>query len=504
MHFAERISRLSLRQLLSLAMLPLMVLTGLATGGVTAWMSSQEVAQHHVRLGEQMTKTLAQHSDLALLYESADSLADTTASLLANPMVLEIRVLGRDGKVIYQQRRNADDAWHYPDGTVIAMNEAPDAWLFSSPVSTAGVHAVTPMSPELALLDSSVQGNGEVLGQVQLALGKADLFEARRSIFLTNLGVALSSSLLLALAVLGVLRRVSRPLETLADTMHAAREGVRIESEQVRLGGVRELREIGQSYDALMNVIRQREQALQEINQHLEERIQERTQALQIANRELEAFSYSVSHDLRAPLRAIHGFSQALLTDYASTLDSTGKDYLGRICKGVCRMGELIDDMLLLARVTRHEMQCQPLDMSALACEVDIQLREQFPDRDVVFKLTPDLQVQADPKLLRIALDNLLGNAWKYTGKLEHAEVEFTKTSIDGETVFVVSDNGAGFDMRFADKLFGAFQRLHGKEFDGTGVGLATVQRILSRHGGRIWANSEVGKGARFYFTLPE
>jgi light-regulated signal transduction histidine kinase (bacteriophytochrome) len=284
--------------------------------------------------------------------------------------------------------------------------------------------------------------------------------------------------------------------------MHNARHGDW--GEPAQLKGPREIQEIGETYNALIQNIRLREEELCELNQHLEERIQERTQALQTSNKELESFSYSVSHDLRAPLRAIDGFSQALLEDYGAALDNQGQDYLNRIRKGAGRMGELIDDMLMLSRVTRFEMQIQSVNMSELASVVVGQLREQFPQREVEFTVKPDMRVQADPQLLRIVLENLLGNAWKYTGLTARARVEFGQTRINDETVYVVRDNGAGFDMRYVDKLFGAFQRLHGKEFEGTGVGLATAHRILLRHGGRIWAEAEVNKGASFFFTLPK
>jgi light-regulated signal transduction histidine kinase (bacteriophytochrome) len=283
--------------------------------------------------------------------------------------------------------------------------------------------------------------------------------------------------------------------------MHEARTGHW--QEPGLLDGPSEIREIGESYNALMETLRLREEQLRNFNQDLEERIHQRTQALEAANKELEAFSYSASHDLRAPLRAIDGFGQALMEDFGSSLDPVAQNYLHRMCDAARRMSELIDNLLKLSRVTRYEMQVASLDMSELAEAVASQLREQYPDRKVDFRVAPGMQVRADPNLLRIALDNLIGNAWKYTGQIATPEVVFEKFDRDHETVYVLRDNGAGFDMRFADKLFGAFQRLHGKEFEGTGIGLAIVQRILIRHGGRIWAEAQVDTGASFYFTLP-
>ncbi|MEN6586197.1 MAG: ATP-binding protein [Sulfuricella sp.] len=504
MRLSDQLSRLNLRQLLAATTIPLMLLVALVMGLVTAWLSTQEVASHYVRLGEQMTDTLASRSDLALLYESGESVADTAASLLANPLVMEIRVVSKGGKLVYQKDRSNKNAWQYPKAAAggKSIAETPDAWLFTQTVMTAAPPASDPLSPELALLSSASSEASENLGEVHLALSKEGLSQARRNIFFSNLFAALGFSLLLVSAILLILRRISRPLEMLATTMHDARLGNL--GEPAQLKGPLEIQEIGETYNALMQNIREREQELRELNQHLEERIEERTQALQTANKELETFSYSVSHDLRAPLRAIDGFSQALLEDYGASLDGQAQDYLDRIRKGAGRMGELIDAMLLLSRVTRYEMQLQNVNMSELANVVDEQLREQFPQRTVEFTVQPDMLVQADPQLLRILLENLLGNAWKYTAHTAQAKVALDRTRVDGETVYVLQDNGAGFDMRYAEKLFGAFQRLHGREFEGTGVGLATVHRILQRHGGRIWADAAVDKGATFFFTLPK
>lgn len=237
------------------------------------------------------------------------------------------------------------------------------------------------------------------------------------------------------------------------------------------------------------------------------EELERRAAELTTLNKELESFSYSVSHDLRAPLRSIESFSQALLEDYPDRLDATGQDYLRRIGAATKRMGQLIEDLLRLSRITRTELKREQVDLSALASEIAANLKRSQPERQVQFQIMPDLKTDGDTRLLRIVLEDLLGNAWKYTSKHEKATIEFGIMQSDTEkekclTIFFVRDDGAGFDMANAGKLFGAFQRLHTpSEFTGNGIGLATIQRIIHRHGGRVWAEGAVEKGATFYFT---
>jgi PAS domain S-box-containing protein len=224
---------------------------------------------------------------------------------------------------------------------------------------------------------------------------------------------------------------------------------------------------------------------------------------LQAANKELEAFSYSVSHDLRAPLRSIDGFSQALLEDYADQLDDQGKDYLQRVRASTQRMGELIDDLLNLSRVSRGEMRLETVNLSAMAGNIAAQFQQTDPNRQVELVIADGMMANGDRGLLKVALENLIGNAWKFTGKRADAKIEFGVAQQNGNRDYFVRDNGAGFDAAYADKLFGAFQRLHdAREFPGTGIGLATVQRIIHRHGGRVWGEGKPNEGATFYFTL--
>ena len=238
--------------------------------------------------------------------------------------------------------------------------------------------------------------------------------------------------------------------------------------------------------------------------EELEQRVTERTAQLAAAFNELEAFSYSVSHDLRAPLRSINGFSMALLEDYEDKLDEYGKNYLQRIRTASDHMGQLIDDLLKLSRVTRTDMQRQAVDLSSIAQSISITLQQSQPDRRVTFKIQKNAQVQGDPSLLRIVMENLLNNAWKFSKNKAPTVIEFGFKDGDKEREFYVRDNDAGFDMNYVDKLFKPFQRLHSPhEFEGTSIGLATVRRIVERHGGRVWAEGEIDKGATIYFALP-
>jgi PAS domain S-box-containing protein len=240
------------------------------------------------------------------------------------------------------------------------------------------------------------------------------------------------------------------------------------------------------------------------LNAELEERVRLRTRQLETANQELESFSYSVSHDLRAPLRAIDGFSRALLEDCAGQLDATGRNYLDRIGRACERMARLIDDLLELSRTTRAPINLGTVDVSRLAEQVVAELRAAEPDRAVEIRIARDLSARADPVLLRVVVQNLVGNAWKFTRNQAAPEIEVgMEEGADGQQIFFVRDNGAGFDMQYAGKLFGPFQRLHSEnEFPGTGIGLATVARIVGRHGGRVWAEGQPGRGATIRFTL--
>jgi light-regulated signal transduction histidine kinase (bacteriophytochrome) len=254
-----------------------------------------------------------------------------------------------------------------------------------------------------------------------------------------------------------------------------------------------------------IRTLAEREAEIRRMNADLERRVEQRTAQLEATNRELESFAYAVSHDLRAPLRSMSGFSQLLQEGPADALDEKSRHYLQRIHEASRRMSALIEDLLSLSRIGRSELTPRPIDLSQLVTEAAATVKERYPNRAVELTIEAGLHVNADARLLRIAIENLLDNAWKYTAHADSASVSVGASNEAQGRAFFVRDNGVGFDMAYAGKLFGAFQRLHSdSEYPGTGIGLVTVQRILARQGGRIWAHAEPNRGATFYFTLPD
>lgn len=420
-----------------------------------------------------------------LLFSDEDAAAATLAGLRAESAVV--------GAAIFAQGAEAPLAVYRRDGAA-----APSAAALPK-----GAEAATVFADGRLVVVEPVSFEGKPIGRILIEAELTELGRRQRR-YGTIVLVVLAASFLLALAISRrVERTISGPILHLADV---ARQVSAHKDYSVR-AAAQDGDEIGAlvaTFNGMLDEIQKRDAEVGEARGELERRVETRTRDLAAANKELEAFSYSVSHDLRAPLRAIDGFSKVLLTSYGSVLDERGRHYLDRVRAGTQRMSELIDDLLALARLSRKELVRRPVDVSEIAQRVAAELARRDPARVTAVDIAGGLAAEADPQLLTIVLENLLGNAWKFTGKAKDARIEVSRRrNGDAEDVFFIRDNGAGFDMAYADKLFGAFQRLHlDSDFEGTGIGLVTVQRIVSRHGGRVWAEGEVGKGATFYFTL--
>ena len=311
-------------------------------------------------------------------------------------------------------------------------------------------------------------------------------------IFLVTALLMMTAGIILGV---GIMRSIAEPLRSLNEGSKAFARG---DYRPIAVSGDDEFANLSRLFnDAVFSV--------KEAHDNLEQKVHERTQQLEVAIQELEAFSYSVSHDLRAPLRSIDGFSQILLEEHSAQLDAQGQDYLRRVRLASQHMEQLINDMFKLSRVTRAEINIDKVNLTRIARSVINELQESKPQRHVDIRIADDLEDNADSRLMHIMLENLLGNAWKFTEKQSTAVIEFGFTMEGKKKIYFVRDNGAGFDMTYMDKLFTPFQRLHtAEEYPGTGIGLATVRRIIHRHGGNIWAEGQVGKGATFYFTLHE
>jgi signal transduction histidine kinase len=316
-------------------------------------------------------------------------------------------------------------------------------------------------------------------------------------------GIAIAAVGMTVIAVFGIgfgylltlrLQRLVDAAEQLSHGNYNVRTG---------LSGHDEVARVGAAFDNMTSVIAAERQALAEANRELDARVKARTRQLEEANREHKAFAYAISHDLRAPLRTLGGFSQVLREDYAGQLDATAQDYLSRIENSAHSMSELIEGLLKLSRINQAEINNERLDLSAMCAELIAELRDHEPDRAIQVDIQPSVYADGDRHLLRDALSNLIGNAWKFTARTPQARISFGAGHKNGTTVYYVRDNGAGFDPAYADKLFVPFQRLHrSQDFSGAGIGLSTVQRIVQRHDGTVWAHGEKGSGATFYFTL--
>ncbi len=490
----RRLQALSLRGKLIAIIFFVSGLSSLTGFGIVLDNDLHGLRQQMIMSANLIAHTVADYSAVDLAFVDQKTASATLASLAENPDINNVVLLDNQRQVF------------------VSLRPVPASVHFDMPTGT-----ISQSGGSLVVLQPA-QYRGNKYGFVYLDYSTRQYWRDVRS---RLLDFVFSSSVTLVIAfvlAMWLQASVSGPIEHLARTA----QEISVAGDYSRQIPPVTHDEIGDLYEAFNDMmqriyqhdlsrqqilleLQEKQQQLQESRENLEHRVAERTKALEIANREMEAFSYSVSHDLRAPLRAIDGFSQALAEDYADILDSTASDYLARVRQAAQHMGRLIDDLLRLSRVSRSPLHPEAVDLSAMATDILQRLQQSQPERKVDVRVQPGLTVMADSGLIQIVLSNLLGNAWKYTGRTSDAWIALTAERQAGQTVFTVSDNGAGFDMRHASKLFGAFQRLHhASEFEGTGIGLATVQRIILRHNGRIWAEAEPGKGARFSFVLQE
>jgi signal transduction histidine kinase len=425
------------------------------------------------------------NSASALLFDDSQSAERTLSVLRSAPEVVSAAIYSADGQQFALYKRDQGS-------TIEGLPKIPPDKSESYGFAKGDIN-----------LSRLIVFQGKPIGTVYIKSDLQTLY-SRLEGYAEIAAIVLAASLIAAFTISWPFQRtISKPV---ADLAEVARVVSREQNYSVRAMAAESSGELAiliQAFNEMLTQIQQRDAALQAAQADLERRVDDRTTQLAAANKELEAFSYSVSHDLRAPLRSIDGFSQALLEDCGEQLDAEGKNHLHRVRAATQRMAVLIDDLLNLSRVTRTEMRKEQVDLSALAISIVRELQEEQPSRRVQSVIAEGLVVEGDSQLLRVVMENLLSNAWKYTSGHECARLEFGKHQNGGRPTYFVRDDGAGFDPAYAHRLFGAFQRLHAMtEFQGTGVGLATVQRIIRRHGGEIWAEGAVEKGATFYFTL--
>jgi signal transduction histidine kinase len=429
---------------------------------------------------EGLAQVVADNSTAALAFENSQDAQQTLATLRARTYMVQACIYTVDSKVFARYARPGSPS-ECPK-TVEAISEK---------IAGGNLFLFRPI-----LL------NDRKVGSLYFHYDLGEIASRQKLYLVLVIGIALVSMLFVSFLSSRLQRLISLPIANLAASAQSVSEtkdySIRAEKQ-----GEDELGLLVDSFNEMLTTIQERDAELQRAHDQLEHRVIERTAQLEVANKELESFSYSVSHDLRAPLRAIDGFSRLVLEDYGDRLDEEGKSHLQRVCAASQRMGELIDDMLSLSRVSRNRMTRETVDLSGLADAVIAELRREEPGRSIQCTVEPGLRVEADSNLIRVVLENLLRNAWKFTRNKQPAKIEMGALQQNGKPTYFVRDNGAGFDMAYANKLFGAFQRLHkATEFEGTGIGLATVQRIVNRHGGKVWAEGIVEQGATFYFTL--
>jgi signal transduction histidine kinase len=469
-----------------------------------SWQANERVRNNLLEQGQRITESLARQSTLALIYASADNAVEAANATLNFPGVVGVEI--RDDKQHILLKRGEINSAEFPhpvdhaSGTyktsemqaaAVLDAESQNAWRFSAPVysqpsSSPFREVVTP----------------ELLGHVTVVLSKAALTQVTTSIFIANLITSFSFALLFLFLIRFLSNRITRPLNQLSACMGRAEAG----ELQVRavLAGPQDIADMAHAFNSMMSVLEEHATEIRQLNIELEQRVAQRTAQLEASIKELEEFSYSMSHDMRTPLRALDGFSKILLEEHAASLDDEGKRLAMVLRDNAKRMGRLIDDILHYLSMGRKKMEFSSIDIAKLASEIIVGLQAAAPARRLKLEIGTLPPAWGDRDMIREVLQNLLSNAIKFSPDSE-ALIEISGTAEKDEHVYSVTDHGIGFDMRYANKLFRVFERVHSTgQYEGSGIGLALVERIVTRHGGRVWAEGKVNEGATIYFALPE
>jgi signal transduction histidine kinase len=426
------------------------------------------------------------NSVTALMFDDRQAAENTLSALRNSPQIRAAVIIRPDGTEFARYLRTPSTQFQLNEH--LTLSETQHFWTKGRDI----------------LLGDRIRFQSGWVGSVYLLVETGGIARSLERFGLISAGMLLVCFIIALLATSTIRHLVSDPLTDLARTAQIVTRK-RDYSVRARMpSSSDELSFLVKSFNEMLDQIQERDRALESSRAELELRVQERTAELSVTNKELEAFSYSVAHDLRGPLQHINNIGFLLQHSASEGLNAEGRMLVDRLLEGSKRMSLLIDDLLNLSRASSHPLHRRPIDLSHTVDTVVARLQAEKDGRNVRFVIAPGAHVFADEGLMQVVLDNLIGNAWKYTSKLESAVIEFGYTEEEGETAFFVRDNGAGFNPRYADRLFRPFQRLHSQsEFTGTGVGLATAYRIITRHGGKIWANGDLDKGATFYFTVP-
>lgn len=470
---------------------------------VGSWQANERVRSNLLEQGLRITESLAHQSTLALIYASPDNAAEAASTTMDFPGVTSVEI--RDAKQRILLQRGKINSAEFPNQvgqasgsdetggaqvTAVLDAEGPNAWRFSAPVRSQ------PQNSPFHEVAAS-----ELLGHVTVVLSKAALTQMSTGIFVANLTTSLSFALLILFLIRFLSKRMTQPLNQLSACMGRAEAG----ELQVRavLAGPQDIADMAHAFNSMMSVLEEHAAKIHQLNIELEQRVAQRTAQLEASNKELEEFSYSMSHDMRTPLRALDGFSKILLDEHSASLDDEGKRLVKVLRDNARRMGRLIDDILHYLSMGRRKMEFGSIDIAQLALEIVKKLQVDTPERRLHLEIGTLPPAWGDRDMIREALQSLLSNAVKFSPADGEALIEIGGATEGDENVYSVRDHGIGFDMRYTDKLFRVFERVHETgQYGGSGIGLALVKRIITRHGGRVWAEGKVNEGATIYFAL--